>query len=367
MRGIQQTRISMTFDGAPLNDPAEHALFFNNFHDFLSAIDSIQIQRGVGTSSVGSPAFGGSVNFASSPPAQDHRGEARLVLGSYDTTRASIGYESGLFDNGLYVSGRFSYANTDGYRERSGTEHNTLFLNAGWQGERIVVDAGCILGRREVAARLSRRRSGHPKREPAFQPAHRGGPRQLRPRLRTQLKYMRDLGGETLLTASFYYNGADGWFQLWDDPVAQNDLLRFGIDQGFFGSMVTLSTSVDNLSATVGCALQRLQRRPFPRQRRRRSGLQEHWLQGDGERLRQAGVPARTNDPVRRPPLALGRFLVRRRYRFGLGRLELSRSQDRRAANARSGVESLRVDRQGTARAGAPRSSAGRGQRHRSA
>jgi len=117
MRGIQQTRISMTFDGAPLNDPAEHALFFNNFHDFLSAIDSIQIQRGVGTSSVGSPAFGGSVNFASSPPAQDNRGDARLVLGSYDTTRASIGYESGLFDNGLYVSGRFSYANTDGYRD----------------------------------------------------------------------------------------------------------------------------------------------------------------------------------------------------------------------------------------------------------
>ena len=66
MRGIQQTRISMTLDGAPLNDPAEHALFFNNFHDFLSSIDSIQIQRGVGTSSVGSPAFGGSVNFASS-------------------------------------------------------------------------------------------------------------------------------------------------------------------------------------------------------------------------------------------------------------------------------------------------------------
>ena len=64
LRGIQQTRINMTFDGAPLNDPAEHALFFNNFHDFTNAVDSIQIQRGVGTSSVGSPSFGGSVNFA---------------------------------------------------------------------------------------------------------------------------------------------------------------------------------------------------------------------------------------------------------------------------------------------------------------
>ncbi len=53
LRGIQQTRINMTFDGAPLNDPAEHAIYFNNFHDFTNAVDSIQIQRGVGTSSVG--------------------------------------------------------------------------------------------------------------------------------------------------------------------------------------------------------------------------------------------------------------------------------------------------------------------------
>ena len=251
MRGIQQTRISMTFDGAPLNDPAEHALFFNNFHDFLSAIDSIQVQRGVGTSSVGSPAFGGSVNFASSPPAQDNRGEARLVLGSYDTTRASIGYESGLFDNGLYVSGRFSYANTDGYRERSGTEHNTLFLNAGWQGERSSLTLVAFSGdEKSQLAYL------------AVDPDTLSENRRFNPLTEedrdnfgqdfAQLKYMRDLGGETLLTASFYYNGADGWFQLWDDPVAQNDLLRFGIDQGFFGSMVTLSTSVDNLSATVG-------------------------------------------------------------------------------------------------------------------
>ena len=95
MRGIQQTRINMTFDGAPLNDPAEHAVYFNNFHDFTKTVDSVQIQRGVGTSSVGSPSYGGSVNFASSPPAQDRGGDLRLALGSYDTKRASLGYESG--------------------------------------------------------------------------------------------------------------------------------------------------------------------------------------------------------------------------------------------------------------------------------
>jgi iron complex outermembrane receptor protein len=251
MRGIQQSRISMTLDGAPLNDPAEHALFFNNFHDFLSAVDSIQIQRGVGTSSVGSPAFGGSVNFASSPPARDNGGDARLVLGSFGTTRASIGYESGLFDNGLYVSGRFSYANTDGYRERSGTEHHTFFLNSGWQGERSSLMLVAFSGQEKSQLAYL-----------AVDPDTLSENRRFNPLTEedrdnfgqdfAQIKYMREIDSETSLTASFYYNGAGGWFQLWDDPVGQNDLLRFGIDQGFFGSMVTVSTRADNLSATFG-------------------------------------------------------------------------------------------------------------------
>lgn len=251
MRGIQQTRISMTLDGAPLNDPAEHALFFNNFHDFLSTIDSIQIQRGVGTSSVGSPAFGGSVNFASSAPSRDPRGDARLVLGSFDTTRASIGYESGLFDNGLYVSGRFSYANTDGYRERSGTEHHTFFSSSGWQGQRSSLSLVAFSGHEQSQLAylavdpdtLSENRRFNPLTE---------NDRDNFGQSFAQIKYLRELGDETVLTASLYYNGADGWFQLWDDPVAQNDLLRFGINQGFVGSMVTVSTHTDNLSTTLG-------------------------------------------------------------------------------------------------------------------
>lgn len=251
MRGIHQNRINMTFDGAPLNDPAEHALFFNNFHDFAAAVDSIQIQRGVGTSSVGSPAFGGSVNFASPPAALTNGGDARLVLGSYNTARASLGYDSGLFGNGFWVSGRFSYANTDGYREHSGTEHDTFFWNAGWQGERSSLKFVGFSGREKSQLAYL-----------AVDPDTLAENRRFNPLTEqdrddfgqdfAQLKYSQAIGDQTLLTASFYYNGADGWFQLWDDPVAQTDLLRFGIDQGFFGSMVTLSTGTENLSATLG-------------------------------------------------------------------------------------------------------------------
>lgn len=251
LRGIQQSRINMTFDGAPLNDPAEHALFFNNFHDFTSAVDSVQIQRGVGTSSVGTPAYGGSVNFASLPPAPQAGGRARLAFGSYDTAGGSIAYESGIFDNGLFVSGRFSYSNTEGYRERSGSEHDTVFLNAGWQGERSQLKFVSFSGRERSQLAylavdpdtLAENRRFNPLTE---EDRDRFGQRFA------QLQYTSAVGEASLLTASAYYNGADGWFQLWDDPVAQQDLLRFGIDQGFYGGMVTLSTGTDTLSATVG-------------------------------------------------------------------------------------------------------------------
>jgi len=251
LRGIQQTRINITFDGAPLNDPAEHALYFNNFHDFTSAVDSIQIQRGVGTSSVGTPAYGGSVNFASSDPSLDAHGDARLVLGSFGTARGSLAYDSGLFGNGFWASGRFSYSTTDGYRDNSGNEHDTFFWNAGWQGEHASIKFNGFSGREkgqlsylavepDVLAENRRFNPLTPEDQEAFGQDF------------AQLKYSQLIGDATLLTASLYYNSADGWFQLWDDPVAQTDLLRFGIDQGFVGSMVTVGTAAGDFAIDAG-------------------------------------------------------------------------------------------------------------------
>jgi iron complex outermembrane receptor protein len=251
MRGVQQTRINMTYDGVPLNDPAEHALYFNNFHDFTNAVDSIQIQRGVGTSSVGSPSYGGSVNFASAPPAHVHGGSARLVLGSYDTVRASMAYESGLLSSGFHLAGRFSYANTDGYRDHSGTEHNTLFINGGWQGDRSAVKIVAFSGREKSQLAWL-----------AVEPEILEEDRRYNPLDEAerddfgqdflQVKYTQALGEDTVLTASAYYNGADGFFYLWDDSAAQNYMLDFGIDQAFVGSMVTISTGTEQLSADFG-------------------------------------------------------------------------------------------------------------------
>ena len=251
LRGIQQTRINMTYDGVPLNDPAEHAVYFNNFHDFSSAVGSVQIQRGVGASTVGAAAFGGSVNFASAPFAAAPGGELRLGYGSHDTRQVSVAYDSGPLGPGLAVAGRVSYDESDGYREHSGSEHLTVFLNAGWQGERSSLKFVSFSGTEESQLAYLAVDPGTLRENPRFNP--------LAPEERdrfgqdlAQLQFSRVIGRDTLLVASAYYNGADGWFRLWDDPEARNELLRFGIDQHFVGSMVSATISQERLTTTLG-------------------------------------------------------------------------------------------------------------------
>ncbi len=256
LRGIHQTRVNMTLDGAPLNDPADHALYFNNFTDFTSFVDSIQIQRGVGTSTVGSPSYGGSINFASVTPAREPGTEARIGFGSYGTRRATAAFQTGTFGSGAFgdgfaVYGRASVNESDGYRESSGVEQGTFFLSAAHQGERSELKLTAFSGRERTQLSFL-----------AVDPATlaenpRANPLDEAERDRfgqdfAQLRYLRDLGNDRTLTASLYYNGAQGWFRLWDDPVAQNDLLEFSIDGHFVGSMVTVSQHKERLTTTLG-------------------------------------------------------------------------------------------------------------------
>jgi len=251
LRGIQQTRINMTLDGAPLNDPAEHALYFNNFFDFSSMVDSIQIQRGVGTTTVGSPSYGGSVNFASLPMTQSSRTDARIGFGSYRTQQASVAYQTGHLDNGLAFAGRVSYGNTDGYRDSSGTEHLTFFVNGEWRNERSTLRLVSFSGEEKTQLAWLAVDPETLAENPRFNPLDEAERDNFRQTF-AQLQYTRALGDQSVLTASLYYNGADGWFDLWDDEQNRNDLLHFGIDQYFVGSMVSLSRDTGRLSTTFG-------------------------------------------------------------------------------------------------------------------
>ena len=147
MRGIDQTRINITLDGIPLNEPEDQGLFFSNFPDFANSIASVQVQRGVGSSTHGVASYAGSVNFESIPVAGVARGgEVQLTRGAYNTSRGSASWQTGLTRSGLAGYARASAQRTDGYRFNSGNRSHSWFGSGAWFGARDVVKTTLLAG-----------------------------------------------------------------------------------------------------------------------------------------------------------------------------------------------------------------------------
>lgn len=137
LRGIDQTRINMTLNGVPLNDMIDQGVFFSNFTDFGNSIESVQIQRGVGTSSNGVSSYAGSVNFESVDIwSADPGAQLQLTGGSFNTLRASAEVQTGKLENNTAFYTRFTQTEADGYRYNSGTSSYSMFFSGGWQGKK---------------------------------------------------------------------------------------------------------------------------------------------------------------------------------------------------------------------------------------
>src|SRR6185369_4548937 len=117
LRGISPTRLNFTLDGVPLADSEDMGTYFADFPDLAHSLQSIQVQRGVGTSTVGSPSFGGSVNLESIALRQSSQTSAEIGAGSYGTRSAGIGYQTGWLPSGFALYTRLSAQESDGFRE----------------------------------------------------------------------------------------------------------------------------------------------------------------------------------------------------------------------------------------------------------
>ena len=251
MRGIQQTRINMTVDGVPLNDPEESAVYFANFGDFTSAVESIQIQRGVGTSTVGAASYGGSINFASLEPSESRDFGGEVGTGSYASHRAAVTVDSGRLDSGLAMYARLSYQDSNGFKDHSGVNQRSLYYGGTWQGERSFLKLFGFNGREKTQlAFLATEESilEQDLRYNALQPEETDNFGQDL----FQAQYTHLLGNASSIAVQGYYNGAQGWFRLWDDPVAKNALLQYSINGHFVGTMVTYATSFGAMNLTAG-------------------------------------------------------------------------------------------------------------------
>lgn len=146
-RGLDQTRLNITLDGVPLNDPEDQVLYFSNVPDLLGSVSSVEVGRGVGASTFGTAPFAGSLSFESIPLATTPRSaRAEATGGSFGTWRASAEGSTGVSSNGFAAYGRFSRQGTSGYRHHSGNDSWSGFGSAAWFGTRDALKVTAMAG-----------------------------------------------------------------------------------------------------------------------------------------------------------------------------------------------------------------------------
>lgn len=132
IRGTDASRINFTMNGIPVNDAESQAAIFVDFPDLLGSTSSLQIQRGVGSSTNGSGAFGASVNISNLQQESKPYASLNSAAGSFNTLKNSIKLSSGKLKNGFQFDLRLSKITSDGYIKRSSSNLKSLQFIAGW-------------------------------------------------------------------------------------------------------------------------------------------------------------------------------------------------------------------------------------------
>lgn len=149
VRGVSSQSTNITINGIPYNDSESLGTFWVNLGDISSSVESLQLQRGVGTSTNGAGAFGASINVLTDAVSKDAKGEISNSFGSFNTRKHTVKYSTGLLNNNLEISGRLSQINSDGYIDRATSDLKSYFLQGAYVDENTLIKA-VIFGGQEV-------------------------------------------------------------------------------------------------------------------------------------------------------------------------------------------------------------------------
>ena len=139
IRGAGDSRINVTLDGVPLNSPEDQAVFWANMNSYSALLGGVQIQRGVGTSTNGDGAFGGTVVLSSKTPSEKAGGEVNFSYGSYNTFNVGGSFSTGLLWNHLIFDGAYHETNTDGYIHGTSGRSGSYYGGLSWVSDNCVI------------------------------------------------------------------------------------------------------------------------------------------------------------------------------------------------------------------------------------
>lgn len=282
IRGSDATRVNVTINGIPYNDAESQSTYWVNINDLAASTNDIQIQRGVGTSTNGSGAFGGSVNLSTNQLNKDAYAQYGFNYGSFNTIKNTLNFGTGLMGDKFTIDGRASKLTSDGYIDRASADLSSYYLNASYWGKKSSVKFITFSGK-----------------ERTYQ-AWNGSPKSYAedPELRTfnpydypdqvddyyqdhyQLHYLQQVNDKINFTAALHYTKGGGFFEEYkgdeynltiggskedladyglppvvvgDDTVYQTNLVRRRwLDNDFYGGIWSLDYTTTNLKLIWG-------------------------------------------------------------------------------------------------------------------
>lgn len=251
LRGMDQTRVNTTVNGIPVNDPENMGVYFNNFADLASSAESIQIQRGVGTSTNGVASFGGSVNILTKNLAPKQSATINFGVGSFGSSRATLEYQSGMIKNKLAFYGRISNLQTNGYRTNSGAKITSYLFSAGYFWKKSILKLNIFGGNAENNLAYNGIDANTLNSNRTFNPLVNGEKDAFKQTF-YQLHYSYQINSKSNITSSIYFvRGEAPKFQYYGSfaneylnlPIHKNDsgyqaMTSYRLNQYFVGAFV---------------------------------------------------------------------------------------------------------------------------------
>ncbi|MDR2010330.1 MAG: TonB-dependent receptor [Bacteroidales bacterium] len=237
IRGTDPSRINITVNGIPLNDAESQVVFWNNMPGFACSVSSMQITRGVGTSTNGSAAFGASLNMFTTSLSNNPYAEVSLMGGSFGTHKEDINVGTGILKNGFSFDLRFSNLKSDGYVENGYSDHKSLMISGAWRNNKNIVRTNIIYGKQKTGITWE----GCPKdsvdTNPVYNPAgeyyDENGVRRIYrdqsdnyTQTHYQLFYSRIINHKLDLNVSLYYTRGNGYYE---EFKSNRKLVNYGL------------------------------------------------------------------------------------------------------------------------------------------
>jgi iron complex outermembrane recepter protein len=299
IRGTDHTRINVTVNGIPLNDAESHSVFWVNMPDFASSVESIQIQRGVGTSTNGAAAFGATMNFSTISSSIKPYARIQASAGSFNTFKESVSVGTGVLNNGLSFDMRLSKLNSDGYVDYSGSDHTSMYFSGAWRNADNLLKANIIYGKEITGISWWGVPADSLDTNPTFNPAGQyidaeGNRKYFEGQIDNyqqthyQLLYSRKQGTHLYLNTALHYTKGGGYYQqikdidyelmygwgdlsemalnyykipdiiVGNDTITHSDVIRRKMmDNHFFGGTFSANYELGRLSSSLGGAWNR--------------------------------------------------------------------------------------------------------------